>query len=98
MTADTADVAENGVSPASVPPAKRRRRWLRAVLWSLVALLALVVLAGAGGVWAVRTAFPQYGGTLTIKGLSAPVTVYRDDHAIRCGGASRASAGPPPTP
>jgi penicillin amidase len=83
VTADTEDAAaEDGVSPAPVPPVKRRRRWLRAALWSLVVLLVLVVLAGAGGVWAVRTAFPQYGGTLTIKGLSAPVTVYRDNHAI----------------
>ncbi|HEY2673768.1 MAG TPA: penicillin acylase family protein [Rugosimonospora sp.] len=41
-----------------------------------------MVTATLGGVWAVRTAFPQYGGELHIAGLRAPVTVYHDSHAI----------------
>ncbi len=45
-------------------------------------VLVLVVAATAGAVWTVRTAFPRYGGQLRIAGLSAPVTVYRDAHAI----------------
>ncbi|WP_425570875.1 penicillin acylase family protein [Rugosimonospora acidiphila] len=45
-------------------------------------VLVLVLAAAGGGVWAVRTAFPQYGGQLHLAGLSAPVTVYYDAHAI----------------
>ena len=50
--------------------------------WALLVLLVIVVGAGAGGVWAVRAPMPQYAGDLHIAGLTAPVTVYRDDHAI----------------
>jgi penicillin G amidase len=68
------------------PPSARARRWprrLRRVLfWAFTALLALAVVAGIAGVWAVRRSFPQYGGALRLAGLTAPVTVYRDAHAI----------------
>ncbi|WP_203913115.1 penicillin acylase family protein [Rhizocola hellebori] len=41
------------------------------------------VLTVAGlGYKAVRDAFPQHEGTLQVKGLSAPVTVYRDQWGI----------------
>ncbi|WP_203922288.1 penicillin acylase family protein [Rugosimonospora africana] len=55
---------------------------MRVVRWSLIVVLVLVVTATIGGVWTVRTSFPQYGGELRIAGLSAPVTVYHDAHAI----------------
>jgi penicillin amidase len=65
-----------------VAPPRRRRRARRIVAWVTLVLLVVLVAAGAGGVWAVRAPMPQYGGTLHIAGLGAPVTVYRDDHAI----------------
>jgi penicillin G amidase len=55
---------------------------LRIGLWSLVALLVLAVAGALGAVWTVRRSMPGYAGTLRLPGLSAPVTVYRDDHAI----------------
>jgi penicillin G amidase len=60
----------------------RRRRWPRVLLWLGVGTLALVLAAVLGGLWTVRASFPQYSGTLTLPGLSAPVTVYRDAYAI----------------
>jgi penicillin amidase len=60
----------------------RRRRWRRVLLWAIVGLLTFALLALVGFVWTVRAAFPQYDGQLTIGGLSAPVTVYRDAHAV----------------
>jgi penicillin amidase len=72
---------EPDLAAAPVRP-RDRRRWRLAALWSLSVLLVLVVVAALGGVWTVRRAFPQYGGQLHIAGLSAPVTVYRDAHAI----------------
>jgi penicillin amidase len=69
-------------APAVKPTGPRRRRWMRVGRWTLAVLLVLVVAAGLGGVYAVRDSFPDYGGKITIKGLSAPVTVYHDDHAI----------------
>ena len=49
-------------------------------LFGIVVVLGLVV--GGLGVKAVRDAFPQHEGTLTVNGLSAPVTVYRDKYGI----------------
>lgn len=45
-------------------------------------LLVLVVIAGGVGVWTVVRSFPQTSGTVDVPGLSAPVTVYRDDAGI----------------
>jgi penicillin G amidase len=82
-----ADRAAQGVPPDAEraegePPVKPKRRWRRALAW-MTTMIVVIVLALAGvGVWQVRRAFPQYDGVLHVKGLSAPVTVYRDDHAI----------------
>jgi penicillin amidase len=70
-------------------PRGRKRRWLRILLWTFASLLTLVVLAVAAGVLWLRsaemTALPTIDGELHINGgseagLSAPVTVRRDDH------------------
>lgn len=51
-------------------------------LWTVAVLttLALVLTLAAG--WTVRRAFPQHDGALRLPGLTAPVTVHRDDHGI----------------
>jgi penicillin amidase len=60
-----------------------RRHWLHRTLAGLVSGLVVLVLVATGlVVWSVRRAFPQLGGELTLPGLSAPVTVYRDQYGI----------------
>ncbi|HKT03356.1 MAG TPA: penicillin acylase family protein [Rugosimonospora sp.] len=48
----------------------------------MAVLLSLALVAVAGAAWVVRRSMPGYGGQLILSGLSAPVTVYRDAHAI----------------
>jgi penicillin amidase len=49
-------------------------------------MVVLLCLALAGGTWwlrhAIRASLPQLDGTLTVAGLSAPVTVRRDQHGV----------------
>ena len=54
----------------------------RVALWTAGVVLALVLVATGLVVWSVRRAFPEHGGEVRLAGLSAPVTVYRDDHGI----------------
>ncbi|HZN19267.1 MAG TPA: penicillin acylase family protein [Micromonosporaceae bacterium] len=54
----------------------------RIALWTLAVVTTLAVVLSVLGVWAVRRSFPQYGGTLALPGLSAPVTVHRDPYGI----------------
>jgi penicillin amidase len=52
-------------------------------LWrGLAALAVLLVLAVAGGYVWLRTGLPEYDGDRALAGLSAPVTVVRDAHAV----------------
>jgi penicillin amidase len=48
----------------------------------LVVVLALLTVGTVGGVWVVRSSLPKYDGQLRLKGLSAPVDVYRDSHGV----------------
>jgi penicillin amidase len=48
----------------------------------VAALLVLVVIAGGIGVWTVTRSFPQTSGSVDLPGLTAPVTVYRDDAGV----------------
>jgi penicillin amidase len=66
--------------------ARRRRIFFRTIilLVSLFFLLAVAVFIG-GRYWArqtMRNSLPQVDGTLSIAGLSAPVTVQRDAHGV----------------
>ena len=45
-------------------------------------LVTLALVATGLVVWSVRRAFPELRGELSLPGLSAPVTVYRDEHGI----------------
>jgi penicillin amidase len=71
---------------ADTPQALRRRIFVRIVgiLTTLVILVAAVAFL-YGRHWvhqAMRDALPQLDGTLALPGLSAPVTVQRDDQGI----------------
>jgi penicillin amidase len=60
-----------------------RRRVLRLSLLGVAALLVVVlVVAFVGTVVVVRRPFPAQDGSLSLPGLTAPVTVVRDDHGI----------------
>src|SRR3954452_25370257 len=68
--------------PVRVPTVPRRRV-LRLSLLGVAALLVVVlVVAFVGTVVVVRRPFPAQDGSLSSPGLSAPVTVVRDDRGI----------------
>ncbi len=58
---------------------KRTFRWLRRGALLMVALVALG-LSGAY-LW-LRTSLPQVDGTIRLAGISAPIEIVRDEHAI----------------
>ena len=72
-------LATPGHSPA-------RRRPFRLVSGIVLVLIVLVVLVlGAGVLWfrsVSQAALPQLDGTIQLSGLSAPVTVIRDQHGV----------------
>ena len=83
--------AEDGSASDTTPPdgwtpeaplRRKRGRLGRILLWSIASVLALVLIASGLLVWSVWRAFPAYDGEISLPSLSAPVTVYRDDHAI----------------
>ncbi len=63
-------------------PAPRRRRWLRRLGLTAVALASLLALAAAaGGLWGwieLRASLPHVEGERAVTGLAGPVTVERD--------------------
>jgi len=65
---------------------RRKRRWPRILLRSAAGLLALLLLAACAGVLWLRSAaiaaLPTLDGDVHLAGLSAPVTVRRDDHGV----------------
>ena len=56
----------------------------RANLWrvALVVLFILVLLGVALAAWFIRDPLPRLDGTVTVAGLSAPVSIRRDDRGI----------------
>jgi penicillin amidase len=54
----------------------------RVGLWTLSSLLVLALIGAGLVTWSVRRAFPDLDGQLSLPGLGAPVTVYRDSHGI----------------
>jgi len=64
-------------------PARKKTRRVRLIV--IVFVLLLVAGAGYGSYWSVstvRASFPQTTGSLTLKGLSAPVDVKRDGNGV----------------
>src|SRR3954462_13757066 len=54
-------------------------RWL---LRGLVALVAIVVLAFAGGYVYLRRSLPQMNGAVTVAGISGPIDIIRDRDSV----------------
>ena len=63
-------------------PARRRSPALRVLFW--LGSVIVIVLAGAllYAYLIARSALPQLDGSLQVQGLSAPVTVTRDQHGV----------------
>jgi len=63
-----------------------RRRWSRTVRIAvrIVAafLAAVIVVAFVAFVWVVRAPLPKVDGSIAVAGISAPVTIRRDDRGI----------------
>src|SRR5665213_686167 len=78
-----ADVAPE---PAQPRPKRPRRRSMRIILRTVLVLAILFIAAiVTSGIYLrhdLRAALPQIDGTLHTAGLSAPVTVTRDDHGV----------------
>ncbi len=55
---------------------------VRILLWIGFLLLLLLLTASAVFYWMANSALPQLDGSLSVPGLSAPVTVTRDHHGI----------------
>ncbi|MFI9848311.1 penicillin acylase family protein [Nonomuraea sp. NPDC051941] len=64
------------------PVPRRRRRWWRVVRWTGAVVVVLALVASGLAVWSVRRGFPQYDGTLSLPGLTAPVKVFRDSYGV----------------
>lgn len=63
-------------------PRTRRHRGLKFLIGLLITVLVLGV-AGAGlGWWTVQRSFPTTSGRIDVPGLTANVTVYRDDAGV----------------
>ncbi|MFD5912073.1 penicillin acylase family protein [Streptomyces massasporeus] len=72
-------------STGQQPGKSGRRKGRKARLIVLVLVLALIGGVAYGSYWSistVRASFPQTKGTLTLKGLSGPVEVKRDNYGI----------------
>jgi penicillin G amidase len=63
-------------------PRTRRHRGLAFLTGLLVTLLVLGVAAAGFGWWTVQRSFPTTSGRVEVPGLTAAVTVYRDDLGI----------------
>ncbi|HEU0181306.1 MAG TPA: penicillin acylase family protein, partial [Agromyces mariniharenae] len=63
-------------------PRTHRHRGLAFLTGLLIAVLVLVVAAAGLGWWTVQRSFPTTSGRLEVPGLTAAVTVYRDDAGI----------------
>jgi penicillin amidase len=63
-------------------PKSRRLPVARILLWVLLAVVFLVVAAAAYAYYVAHSALPQLDGQLHVSGISAPVSVIRDNHGV----------------
>jgi penicillin amidase len=63
-------------------PASGRSPFLRFLLWFAFAILLLAVMSVGYAYYVTRSALPQLDGQLKVDGLSAAVTVTRDNHGV----------------
>ena len=81
-----ADAYPDNEAQLTAAPARRRRRWPRFVFFTGAWLIVIVVAVGGIGIlWlrsAAKSALPQLDGDIHLAGLSAPVTVRRDQHGV----------------
>lgn len=63
-------------------PRTRRNRGLTFLTVLLVTVLVLAIAAAGFGWWTVQRSFPTTNGRIEVPGISATVTVYRDDTGI----------------
>ena len=63
-------------------PRTRRHRGLSFLIGLLITVLVLAVVAAGVGWWTVQRSFPTTSGRVDVPGLTASVTVYRDDAGI----------------
>jgi penicillin G amidase len=77
---------ENATTSKDAATVKPKLRWFRVLVWSAVAVLALLVLIPVvGALWlrsVTTAALPVLDGDLHLAGLSAPVIVRRDWHGV----------------
>jgi penicillin amidase len=63
-------------------PTRRRRLLPRLLLGGVLVIVSLLLGAAAYLYTVARSAFPQLDGSITVPGLSAPVTVIRDARGV----------------
>lgn len=66
----------------TVAAPRRLSLFVRVLLWIVFVTVLLLLIASAVFYFMARSALPQLDGTLSVPGLSAPVTVTRDHHGI----------------
>jgi len=58
------------------------RRWLKWLGFGVLGLILFVLIVAAGGYLWLRSSLPQQDGTIQVVGVSAPVTIERDDRGV----------------
>ncbi len=71
-----------GTAAVTGVPRSRRSTGVRILLWLLLFVVSLAAAAVAYAYFVVHSALPQLDGSLSVKGLSAPVKVTRDAHGV----------------
>jgi len=72
------------MSTVSTPllPARKRKTWIRVLLWLLLVLLIAVLALLSWCFSIAHSALPPLDGTEAVAGLASPVTVSRDAHGV----------------
>src|SRR6185369_3462230 len=75
--------ARSGSRPHSCRLSLRTmRRFLKWIGFGALGLIVLAIIAVAGGYLWLRSSLPQQDGTVQVAGVSAPITIERDDRGV----------------